>query len=73
MRNFKLIRIDMRTSEVKLLEDNLLEDAAWNRSIALGEVEIDRPHPRYFFAVTSFEDWEVQGKAFIKYRRSIML
>ncbi len=73
MRNFKLIRIDMRTSEVKLLEENLPEDIAWDKSYSHELVESKKRHRRYFFAVTPFEDWQAKCKEFITYRRNLVL
>ncbi len=73
MRKFKLIRIDMRTSEVELLEDNLSEEEAWGKSYDRELVESMKRHRRYFYAVSPFKDWEAKAKEFINYRRNVVL
>ncbi len=72
-KDFKLIRIDMRTREVELLEENLTEAVAWDKSYSRELVESKKRRRRYFFAVTPFVDWEAKAKEFIEYRRNLVL
>jgi hypothetical protein len=63
----------MRCNLVELLEDNLTEKAAWDKSYTHEVVESNKAHRRFYYAVTPFVDWYEVGLKFIEYRRSIVL
>jgi hypothetical protein len=71
--DFKLLRIDMQCNQVELLEDNLTEKVAWDKSYIRELVESNKTVRRYYYAVTPFVDWYEAGLKFIEYRRSIVL
>jgi hypothetical protein len=70
---YKIIRIDMRTNQVELLENNLSESKAWDKSYSRELIESKKEHRRYYYAVTPFLDWYDVGLKFIEYRRNLVL
>lgn len=73
MRNFRVVRIDAITGEVRLLYDFVSEDFAWSKVEELEELEIDRPFRRAWYAVTNLADWQRLARQFLDYRKQLVI
>ncbi len=73
MRNYRLIRINVKTRNMTVLDSRMTEFDAWHYSYKLQKLEKKYSQRRYWYLVTDRDDWEAYATEFMYYKLDFVL